>query len=79
MAYGICVSNMAASMGFGTSTNFGDKNSNNPDSWQDANTALAELDKGALVKSFNCINFDNGLFVFCRDKSFVLTLLKAPT
>ncbi|KAL9954770.1 hypothetical protein ACROYT_G042345 [Oculina patagonica] len=37
---------MAASLSFGTLTNFGDKTSNNPDSWQDANTALAELDKG---------------------------------
>ncbi|KAJ7390820.1 Integrator complex subunit 7 [Desmophyllum pertusum] len=37
---------MAASLSFGTLMNFGDKTSNNSDSWQDANTALAELDKG---------------------------------
>lgn len=83
MAYGICVSNMAASMGFGTSINFGDKNSNNPDSWQDANTALAELDKGALVKSFNCINFDIGSFVFCWDNlcwcSYIVLILHSPS
>lgn len=50
VGYVICDSNMAASLSFGTLTNFGDKTSNNSDSWQDANTALAELDKGELVK-----------------------------
>lgn len=49
MAYGICDSKMAASLSFGA-LNFGDKTSSNSDSWQDANTALAELDKGTLLE-----------------------------
>jgi len=51
MAYGICDSKMAASLSLGA-FNFSDKTSSNSDSWQDANTALAELDKGILPKSF---------------------------
>lgn len=54
MTCGICDSKMAASLSFGTLMNFGDKTSNNSDSWQDANTALAELDKGALLE-FICL------------------------
>jgi len=49
MAYGICDSKMAASLSFGA-LNFSDKTSSNSDSWQDASTALAELDKGRLLK-----------------------------
>jgi len=51
MAYGIYYSKMAASLSFGV-LNFSDKTSSNSDSWQDANTALAELDKGRLLKLF---------------------------
>lgn len=54
MTCGICDSKMAASLSFGTLMNFGDKTSSNSDSWQDANTALAELDKGALLE-FICL------------------------
>ena len=45
IAYGICDSKMAALSSVGV-LNFGDKTSSNSDSWQDANTALQELDKG---------------------------------
>ena len=44
---------MAAALSFGSVMNFGEKSSNNSDSWQDANTALAELDKGSLI----CLSF----------------------
>ncbi|XP_068683543.1 integrator complex subunit 7-like isoform X2 [Montipora foliosa] len=37
---------MAAALSSSSWVNFGVKSSNNSDSWQDANTALAELDKG---------------------------------
>ena len=38
---------MAATLSFGGLMNFGEKSSSNSaDNWQDANTALAELDKG---------------------------------
>lgn len=40
---------MAAALSFGTFMNFGEKSSNNSDSWQDANSALAELDKGNVT------------------------------
>ena len=40
--------NMAAALSSSSWVNFGVKSSNNSDSWQDANTALAELDKGAF-------------------------------
>ena len=40
---------MAATLSFG-GLNFGEKSSSNSaDNWQDANTALAELDKGTLT------------------------------
>jgi len=45
LGYGICDSKMAALSSLGV-LNFGDKTSSNSDSWQDANTALQELDKG---------------------------------
>ena len=42
--------NMAATLSFGGLMNFGEKSSSNSaDNWQDANTALAELDKGTLL------------------------------
>ena len=53
MTCGICDSNMAALLSFGALINFGDKTSNNPDSWQDANTALSELDKGRVCEFTN--------------------------
>ncbi|RMX39854.1 hypothetical protein pdam_00013450 [Pocillopora damicornis] len=37
---------MASLLSFGTFTNIGEKSSNSSDSWQDANSALSELDKG---------------------------------
>lgn len=41
---------MAATLSFGGLMNFGEKSSSNSaDNWQDANTALAELDKGTLT------------------------------
>ena len=41
---------MAATLSFGGLMNFAEKSSSNSaDNWQDANTALAELDKGTLT------------------------------
>lgn len=41
---------MAATLSFGGLMNFGEKSSSNSaDNWQNANTALAELDKGTLT------------------------------
>lgn len=40
---------MAAALSYGSLASFGEKFSNNSDSLQDANTALAELDKGIVL------------------------------
>lgn len=46
---------MAATLSFGGLMNFDEKSSSNSaDNWQDANTALAELDKGTLTCRGNC-------------------------
>ena len=55
--------NMAATLSFGGLMNFGEKSSSNSaDNWQDANTALAELDKGTLI---------------CRDNYFINVFVPA--
>ena len=54
---------MAATLSFGGLMNFGEKSSSNSaDNWQDANTALAELDKGTLI---------------CRDNYFINVFVPA--
>ena len=55
--------NMAATLSFGGLMNFDEKSSSNSaDNWQDANTALAELDKGTLI---------------CRDNYFINVFVPA--
>ena len=62
---------MAATLSFGGLMNFGEKSSSNSaDNWQDANTALAELDKGTLTCRGNYLS----VFLYLRSLLFSMRL-----